>query len=121
ERDGVFGIPRAHVRAEELGAKLIAGAQATLVDGSLVLLLAQDRDGYGNLCQLLSKGRLRCEKGKSAVTQDEVCAHASGLLALWGARSAMRPYDAQLLTALHEAFGDRVYALVARHRTAEDV
>jgi len=120
DRDGVFGVPRAHVRAEELGIKLIVGAQVTLVDGSLLLLLAQDRDGYGHLCQLLSKGRLRCEKGKSAVTQDEACAHARGLLALWGATTAMRPHDAQLLGALRAAFGDRLYAQVARHQTAED-
>ena len=120
DRDGVFGLPRAHVRAEELGVKLILGAQVTLLDGGLVLLLAKDRQGYGNLCQLLSKGRLRCDKGQSAVTQDEVCAHAEGLLALWGARSLLRPQDGLSLQALRAAFGDRVYALATRHQSASD-
>ena len=81
DRDGVHGIPRAHVRAEELGVKLIVGAQVSLQDEEAkVVLLAQDRAGYGNLCQLLSKGRLRCEKGRSAVTRAEVAEHADLLL-----------------------------------------
>ncbi len=120
DRDGVFGLPRAHVRAEELGVKLILGAQVTLLDGGLLVLLAQDRNGYGNLCQLLSKGRLRCGKGSAAVTQDEVCAHAEGMLALWGAKSLMRPQDGLALQALRAAFDDRVYALVARQQCASD-
>ncbi|HLU39624.1 MAG TPA: PHP domain-containing protein, partial [Planctomycetota bacterium] len=120
DRDGVFGLPRALVRAEELGIDLISGAQVTLLDGSLLVLLAQDRAGYGNLCRLLSKGRQRCEKGQSAVTQDEVCTHASGLIALWGCNVAQRPQDAALFGALREAFGDRLYAAIARHQRAAD-
>ena len=122
DRDGVHGIPRAHVRAEELGVKLIVGAQVSLQEEEAkVVLLAQDRAGYGNLCQLLSKGRLRCEKGRSAVTRAEVAEHAGGLLALWGAHVGMWPADATLLSHLHEAFGDRVYALAARHLRAEEL
>jgi error-prone DNA polymerase len=121
DRDGVFGLPRAHVRAEELGVKLILGAQVTLLDGALVVMLAQDRKGYGNVCHLLSKGRLRCGKGQSAVTLDEVCAHAEGTLVLWGARCLQRPQDALALQALRETFGDRVYALLTRHQAADDV
>src|SRR6266487_3350155 len=50
----------------------------------LPALALTDRDGYANLCQLITKGRLRSEKGESVATWDEVCAHASGLVALWG-------------------------------------
>ncbi len=125
DRDGVHGIPRAHVRAEELGVKLLVGAQVSLqeegAERAKVVLLAQDRAGYGNLCQLVSKGRLRCEKGKSAVTRAEVAEHAEGLLALWGVHVGMRPADATLLAHLHDAFGDRVYALAARHLRADDL
>ncbi len=84
DRDGVYGVVRAHVKARELGFKLIIGAQVTVKDGSTIVLLAQNRDGYANLCRLLTKGRLRSEKGESAVSWDEVCAHAPGLIALWG-------------------------------------
>ncbi|MBI2532578.1 MAG: DNA polymerase III subunit alpha [Deltaproteobacteria bacterium] len=84
DRDGVYGIVRAHVKAREVGLKLIVGSQVSVADGSTIVLLAQDRGGYANLCRLLTKGRLRSEKGASAVGWDEICAHASGLIALWG-------------------------------------
>src|SRR5690242_1330322 len=83
DRDGVYGAVRAHVRARELGMKLIIGAQVAVEDNSTVALLAQDREGYANLCRLITKGRLRSEKGESAASWDEVCAHAPGLIALW--------------------------------------
>jgi error-prone DNA polymerase len=83
DRDGVYGVVRAHVKARELGLKLIIGSQVTVNDGSVVVLLVQERGGYANLCRLLTKGRLRSEKGESAVTWEEVCAHARGLIALW--------------------------------------
>ena len=68
DRDGVYGVVRAHVKAREVGMKLIVGAEVTVTDGSAIVLLAQDRGGYANLCRLITKGRLRSEKGESAVT-----------------------------------------------------
>ena len=84
DRDGVYGVVRAHVKAREAGIKLIIGSEVTVHDGSTIVLLAQDRAGYANLCRLISKGRLRSETGESAVSWDEVCAHAPVLIALWG-------------------------------------
>ena len=68
DRDGVYGIARAHKRARELGVRLIVGAEITLFDESTIILLAMDRAGYANLCQLISKGRLRSPKGSSHVS-----------------------------------------------------
>jgi error-prone DNA polymerase len=84
DRDGIYGVVRAHVKAREVGMKIIIGSEVTVADGSTIVLLAQDRNGYANLCRLVSKGRLRSEKGASAVSWDEVCAYAPGLIALWG-------------------------------------
>jgi error-prone DNA polymerase len=113
DRDGVYGIVRAHVRARELGVHLIVGSQVSIDGGERVLLLAQDRVGYANLCRLLTKGRMRCPKGESRVFEEEVYEHAGGLLALWGGGG--EPAE------LKEAFGDRLYAVLARHRQADEV
>ena len=48
DRDGVYGIVRAHVKAKERGVQLIVGAQVTSTHGlaaapSTLVLLAQDR------------------------------------------------------------------------------
>ncbi len=149
DRDGVYGVVRAHVRAREIGLKLIVGAEVTVSDGSTIVLLAQHRVGYANLCRLVTKGRLRSAKGESAVTWDEVCAHAPGLIALWkGAKAFSRPVRAvirksrskvqknlesgeasvigetdsdSVVSQLRDAFADRLYGLMARHRCEEDV
>ena len=122
DRDGVYGIVRAHVRARELGVHLICGAQMSLAGGAQVVLLAADRAGYANLCRLVTRGRRRYAKGECSVTADEVCEHAGGLLALWpGAHWAVEAdadRDRPALAALRDAFGDRACGLLARHRVA---
>ena len=123
DRDGVYGVVHAHRRAVELGVRLIIGAEVSVDDGTRIVLLAAERIGYANLCRLITRGRLRSDKGASSVTWDEVCAHASGLLALWGGeRSALTATVEPLHVAasLEDAFGDRLYAIVARHRRAEE-
>ena len=124
DRDGVYGLVRAHVRAREIGLRLIAGSQVTVADDSVIVLLAQDRGGYANLCRLLTAGRLRSPKGECAVTWDEVSTHSRGLLALWGGAGSLLVGESEpgvVAGMLSDAFGDRLYALVARHRRAEEV
>jgi error-prone DNA polymerase len=124
DRDGVYGIVRAHVKARELGIHLVIGAQVTVDDESLVTLVVRDRAGYANLCRLLTRGRLRCEKGTSRVSWREVCEHAGGLIALWGGRgsriAAEEPPD-EIASKLVESFGSDLYAVIARHKRADEV
>ncbi|RMD86323.1 MAG: PHP domain-containing protein, partial [Candidatus Dadabacteria bacterium] len=89
DRDGLYGIVRAHQRALELGVHLIVGSEVTIEDGSTIVLLATDREGYRNLCRLITRGRLRSGKGRSEVPWQEVCEHARGLIALWGGRRSL--------------------------------
>jgi len=124
DRDGVYGLVRAFVKARELGLHLITGSQLTLEDGSHLVLLAMDRRGYANLCNLVSDGRLRSPKGESMLRWREVCERAEGLIALWGGDgSLIAGITDPVFVArdLKATFGDRLYALVTRHRQAEDV
>jgi error-prone DNA polymerase len=130
DRDGVYGIVRAHVKAKGLGVHLLIGAQITVEATqaqdapSTLALLAQDRGGYANLCRLLTIGRRRKPKGESIVTWDEVCQHAGGLLALWGGDNCLlvrEPEPDFVAGCLHDAFADRLYAMAARHRRDTEV
>ncbi|HEX6850040.1 MAG TPA: DNA polymerase III subunit alpha, partial [Candidatus Polarisedimenticolaceae bacterium] len=124
DRDGVGGIVEAHAKAREVGVKLVIGSEVTLDDGSTLVLLAQDRKGYGNLCSLVTLGRRRSEKGSSQVRWREVYEHAEGAIALWGGDRSLlvgEPDPFFVAHGLKEAFGDRLYAMVARHRRAEEV
>lgn len=127
DRDGVYGIVRAHVKAGERGVQLLVGAQVT-VEGeaasSTLVLLAQDRNGYANLCRLLTVGRRRRPKGESIVTWEEVCAHAGSLLALWGGDGSLlvrEPEPDAVAGSVRDAFGDRLYAMAARHHRDTEV
>ncbi len=123
DRDGVYGVVEAHVRARELGVRLIVGAELTIDDGTTLVLLAADRAGYANLCGLITLGRRRSPKGRSSVSWSEVRDHAAGLLALWGGERSLLAGEADPFFVAHElraAFGDRLYALVARHRQADE-
>ena len=132
DRDGVHGLVRAHVKARELGIRLIAGATVSVgattfggasVAASPIVLLARDRGGYANMCRLLTLGRRRCEKGRSEVTWREVCEHAAGLTALWGGAGSALTAEAApdgVAGLLRDAFGAELFAMVARHREAEE-
>ena len=123
DRDGVYGMVRAHLKAQELGIQLLVGAEIHVDDGSPIVLLAEDRAGYANLGRLISRGRLRAPKGHSQVSWTEVAEHAPGLIALWGgagSRLAEPAPPESIIAILREAFDDRLYALLARHQQAGD-
>jgi len=125
DRDGVYGVVRAHVKARELGVRLIIGSQLGLSDGSEILLLAMGRRGYAQLCRLITRGRLRADKGACVTGWDDLLDDTDDLIALWGgARSLLAAAgapDPALCGDLVDAFGDRLYALAARHRVDTEV
>jgi len=193
DRDGVYGMVRAHTKARELGVHLVCGAQlsvaapgtrlvaspVSIVDlegdprgrgpgwgsdtddlpsavvvtgrrrgtrrgkprskvvvdgggapaGSKLVLLAVDRGGWANLTRLVTAGRRRCDKGEAMVAWSEVCEHAAGLIALWGGEGSVLADEAEppgevvgeIVGEIKDAFGDRLYAMVTRHRQADDV
>ena len=123
DRDGVYGVVEAYAKAREIGVRLIYGSEVTLDDGSSVTLLAANRRGYANVCRLITVGRRRSPKGESKVGWREVCAHAGDVVALWGGDRSLLVGEAEPFFVAHElkeAFGDRLYALVARHHRAEE-
>ena len=70
----VSGMARAHVEAKEIGLHLLVGAQFT-VTGEMpftLIVLACNRNGYGNLCAFISRLRRSSEKGCYAVTAQEI-------------------------------------------------
>src|SRR6476661_4479092 len=58
------GVVRAHAEAKQSGLHLIIGASFVLDDGLQLVLLATSLEGYGNLSELITLARMRCEKGE---------------------------------------------------------
>ncbi len=59
DRDGVYGAPRFYREMTKLGLRAIVGSEITLFDGSRLPLLVEEREGYQNLCRLITKIKLR--------------------------------------------------------------
>src|SRR5262245_51440437 len=84
DRDGLYGVARFHQAAVRAGVKPLVGSEVTLSDGSRLPLLVEDREGYRNLCRLITRMKLGAPKGKAATTLDDLAAHADGLVCLTG-------------------------------------
>src|SRR3954471_13838667 len=68
DRNGVYGSQRFATKARELGVRAIVGSELTMEDGSVLPVLMKTREGYENLCSLLTQVHLRSEvKGECAV------------------------------------------------------
>jgi error-prone DNA polymerase len=110
DRDGVYGLVRAHMRAKELGIRLVTGAQLTVdVDGTAhrIVALAKNRRGYADLCRALSLGHARCEKGLSLIHAEDL-EQARDVFFLCATPEALR--------ALYPSHGPSpLLALCARH------
>jgi error-prone DNA polymerase len=65
------------------GFKAIIGAEVT-VDAHHLVLLAETREGYGNLSTLITRGRMDSPRGEPRVSLDLVARHSAGLTALTG-------------------------------------
>src|SRR5687768_4550258 len=62
DRDGVYGAPRLHLAARKCGVRGYVGAEITTPDGSRWPLLVRTREGYQNLCRLITRMKLRAPK-----------------------------------------------------------
>ncbi|HEV3485935.1 MAG TPA: PHP domain-containing protein, partial [Vicinamibacterales bacterium] len=102
DRDGVYGAPRFHLAAQRAGLKAIIGAELTLAVGArrsalgarvskapdldtaerrtpsnerrlfTLPVLIQSREGYKNLCRLVTEMKLRAPKGEGVLAIDEL-------------------------------------------------
>src|SRR4029453_13724663 len=77
------GGVRPPAAAKNAELPLLIGAEVTLADAVKLVLYATDRASYGNLAQLITRGRRSAVKGSYALHRNDVAAFAEGLLALW--------------------------------------
>jgi len=76
------GVVRAHQAAKEHGLALIIGSELCLVEGERLVLLATQREAYGNLSRLISRGRCAAAKGEYRLSRADLADGVPGCLAL---------------------------------------
>lgn len=143
DRNGVSGAPRFYKAAREAGIRALVGAEAvidrprasavsrqreerpTLDDQETrVNLLVRSRQGYRNLCRLLTAGALNHPKGEARIDWTLLEEHAAGLHCLAGAEAdpvgralAREGLEAagRQLERLHAVFPGRLHVELSRH------
>ena len=112
DRDGVYGAPRFHLAAQRAGLTALIGAELTVSTASrrafvspsarqpavahersagssggrtfTLPVLIESREGYRNLCRLVTAMKLRAAKGEGALTFEDLDGCVGGLIALAG-------------------------------------
>ena len=129
------GVVRAHVAAKEAELPLVIGSYFQLrnADGSPafgLILLAQNREGYGNLSELITLARTRAPKGEYRLTPHDLSrpdrdnAHLRGMPDCLAILVPAFPAKEEALEAqiewLDETFPDRAWVGLVLHQRAMD-
>jgi error-prone DNA polymerase len=89
DTNGVYGAPRFYGAAKKTGVRALVGSELVMEgDDHRVTLLVESRNGYKNLCKLITAGAAGHEKGKARYTWDLVEQYAEGLHCLTRADEA---------------------------------
>jgi error-prone DNA polymerase len=130
DRDGLYGAPRFYLAAKKANLQAHIGAEVSCVNGWRYALLVTSRDGYQNLCRLITKMKLRSKKGESAIEPEELADFSNGLICLTGGtegplayalRSGGKEKAGKCLEELCATFGKRnVYVELQRHFSIEE-
>ncbi|MFB2118821.1 error-prone DNA polymerase [Parapedobacter sp. 2B3] len=79
DRNSFAGIVRAHVAAKKHGIHLIPGCRLDLMDGPSLLAYPTNREAYGRLSRLLTKGNRRAEKGQCRLFKADIFEYSEGM------------------------------------------
>src|SRR6266852_1762365 len=130
DRDGVYGAPRFYLAAKKSSVKAHIGAEVTSAQGWRYPLLVESREGYQNLCRLITRMKLQARKGEGHIEREELAALNAGLVCLTGGEEG--PLAAALqeggvaqgmecVRGLCELFGrENVYVELQRHYGCEE-
>ncbi|MEO2180914.1 MAG: error-prone DNA polymerase, partial [bacterium] len=77
------GVVKAHVAAKESDIKLIVGSEFRLDEELLLVLIAPNRMAYGQICNLITIGRRRANKGEYRISIRDLEVATSQCLAIW--------------------------------------
>ena len=132
DANGVYGSARFHYACRKLGVRAIVGAEVGIGTGQRLTLLVETQQGYRNLCQLITRTKLRHGRnGKienPIALPEELALYSEGLVCLTGGdegplahalRDESNGVDAarSKLEELVRLFGPQnVYSELQRHR-----
>ena len=80
DRNSFAGIVRGYAATRGKTIQYIVGARLDLQDGPSLLAYPKDKNAFSRLCQLITLGNLRTEKGKCQLTGEDVRDYREGII-----------------------------------------
>ena len=91
DRNSLAGVVRAFDEARKRNIQLLVGTRLVTADGFEAIAYPTDRQAYGRLCQLLTKGNRKAKKGECHLSFDDILAASEGQIFI-----ALPPQDLPL-------------------------
>jgi error-prone DNA polymerase len=126
DRNTMAGIVRAHAAAKSNGIRFIPGCRLDLQDGPSLLAYPVDRPAYARLCNLLTIGNMRTEKGSCDLFKTDVYHYAKGMKLIVVPPVSLNSrfdFEEDFKLALQEyrhEFGSDLYLAASRHYQGHD-
>lgn len=126
DRNTLAGIVRAHVAAQKNNIRLIPACRLDLSDGPSLLAYPTNRSAYSLLCNLLSRGNLRTEKGKCLLYKADVYEYSKDIKFVVLAPTVLNEkFDfevsfKQVLQEYKNAFKENIYIAASRYYQGDD-
>ena len=117
DRDSLSGAPRFFKAAKKAGIRPLVGAELTLPGGGCLPLLVESRQGYRNLCRLITLMKEGVPKGTGALSPELLPGRVDGLIAFPGIETLGRHLTRIVWPGCFRGFGARNVAVdVQRQR-----
>ncbi len=126
DRNSFAGIVRAHVTAKKNNIRLIPGCRLDFLDGPGLLAYPTNKNGYSLLCNLLTTGNRRTEKGKCDIYKADVYQHSRDIKFIVLPPTELNGFfdfdDSfkQVLQEYKNAFGENLYIAASRYYHGDD-
>ncbi|MGA9948420.1 MAG: PHP domain-containing protein, partial [Xanthobacteraceae bacterium] len=78
DRNSFAGVVRAYDEARKRKIKLLVGTRLVTIDGFEAIAYPTDRKAYGRLCQLLTTGNRKADKGECHLACEDILAASEG-------------------------------------------
>ena len=119
--DDIADAPRANIMTVP---RLIPAARLVFSDAPPITVLPRDRTGWSSLCRIISRGRLRADKGQCDIQLSDLEAFSDGLhLLLWpeapGEQGGAGGW-VQTAKRLTRRFGGKIHVLMVPHYDGRD-
>jgi len=120
DRNSLAGVVRAHTAAKQHSLHLLIGSEIQPVDGLPIVLWAMNRQGYANLCRLITIGRRRAVKGDCRIHVSDISAHAHGLIAGVVPPARHETFPVSSVHQYRDIFGEAAHLLLGLHHGPHD-